>query len=460
MSAFGAHVDDNQQFSVGGVVGTLGTADTGGTAQVIPIGVNPATGAMYVQDLSGASGTTTVQMVSGTLNVGTVVVSSSSGGTTVNIATGTQQTLGTVGVLNSGTINSATIVNANLTKLGSAIFAEDAALTTPQLVIAGAREDGSGGARALLIHENSGGLFVTGDTDAGASDVGFPAKIGGKAGTAEPTAVLDAQRVNAYFDQFGYQYVKVGAGTSNVILNSGTVTTGSLSNVAMVNAGTFVQASGTTTLLSTVTTLSNLTNGSINILTGTLQSSGTTTGVGVVSNVTNGSINVLTGTIQSSGTTTGVGVVSNLTNGSVNILTGTIQSAGTTTGVGVVSVLSLGTVKLNNTPAGSAVLTSHTLGTAGAAAFWGTLLAPVGAGTFAYLTGFSVVVHSGTPEVAITNNVAGSTGAGVITRGVFPPGGGIARDLNPVYSTVANGTIAYLINAGTASFNLTYWVSP
>ena len=34
------------------MVGTLGTADTGGTAQVIPIGVNPATGAMYVQDLA------------------------------------------------------------------------------------------------------------------------------------------------------------------------------------------------------------------------------------------------------------------------------------------------------------------------------------------------------------------------------------------------------------------------
>ena len=76
MSAFGAHSDDNQQFSIGGVVGTLGTADEAGTAKVLPIAVNPATGAMYVQDLSGASGTTTVQMVSGTLNVGTVVVSS------------------------------------------------------------------------------------------------------------------------------------------------------------------------------------------------------------------------------------------------------------------------------------------------------------------------------------------------------------------------------------------------
>ena len=40
-----------------GVVGTLGTSDTGGTAKVLPIGVNPATGAMYTE---GAGGTFTV----------------------------------------------------------------------------------------------------------------------------------------------------------------------------------------------------------------------------------------------------------------------------------------------------------------------------------------------------------------------------------------------------------------
>ena len=45
----GAHSDGiNQQFSIIGVQGTLGTADTGGTALTIPIGVNPSTGAAYV----------------------------------------------------------------------------------------------------------------------------------------------------------------------------------------------------------------------------------------------------------------------------------------------------------------------------------------------------------------------------------------------------------------------------
>ena len=230
------------------------------------------------------------------------------------------------------------------------------------------------------------------------------------------------------------------------------VTTG---GILAANMPTGTVTTGTLALL---TTVSNLTNGSVVMTVGTM-TAGSLTNVGQIHNAGTlaaggnniGDVDIATGTVTLVSTVT---TLSNLTNGSVNVLTGTVTRASN------VGTLESGTVKLNNTPAGSAVLTSNTLGTAGAAAFWGTLLAPVGAGTFAYLTGFSVVVHSGTPEIAITNNVAGSTGAGVITRGVFPPGGGIARDLFPVYNTVANGTIAYMINAGTASFNITYWVSP
>jgi|GEM_PF-2720429 len=324
MSAFGAHFDENQNPSLTGVVGTQGTADTKGTAQVIPIGANPATGAMYVQDLSGL-----------TLNTGTITT----------IIAGTQNTLGTVGTI---------------------------------------------------------------------PGVGIVTRIG-NIGTIESGTI-----------------------TTTLALNTGTITT---------------IVAGTQQTLGTVGVVNN-------IVTGTIASSGTTTGVGVVSNLTNGSINILTGTLQSSGTTTGVGVVSNLTNGSINILTGTLQSSGTTIGVGVVSVLTLGTVKINATPSGSTLLSAHTLGTAGAA-FWGTLVAPVGAGTILYLAGLSVVCHTGTVDCGISNNVAGSTGAGVYARGFFPAGGGIARDFNPVIATPANGTLAYFLNgAGTASFTVNYWVSP
>jgi len=71
--------DNNQVYSLLGVQGTAGTADTGGTSPVMPVSLDPATGAIYVNDLSGAVGTTTI--------AGTVVVSS---GTVVgNVASGT-----------------------------------------------------------------------------------------------------------------------------------------------------------------------------------------------------------------------------------------------------------------------------------------------------------------------------------------------------------------------------------
>ena len=328
-----AHIDGNQQFSIVGVSGTLGTSDTGGTADTVPVGANPATGAMYVQDLSGASGTTTVQMVSGTLNVGTVVIP-------------------------SGTINVGTFTN-----LGS-----------------------------------------------------------------------------------------------NVNVVTGTVTTGSLTNVAIVGTATGVGV------------VSNVTNGSINVLTGTLQSSGTTTGVGVVSNVTTGSINVLTGTLQSSGTTTGVGVVSNLTNGSVNILTGTTTLVSTVTTVSnltngsvnlltgtVTSVSNLagGTVQVNPVPIPT-VLSIGTLGTAGGS-FFGTLSAASGAGTKHYISNVDVVMNSGTADVRILTGTV-IQGTGVLAAGNFPAGGGIAKNFNPAFATGTNSELTYhFVGAGTAFITVNYW---
>ena len=126
------HIDANQVPSIIGVIGTLGTADVSGTALTLPIGVNPSTGAMYVQDLSGASGTTNITgttVVSnvekgtitrvgnvGTLELGSVMINSIpqvSIGTipNVNIASGTQQTVGTVGLLKTGTLAQVTSVS-------------------------------------------------------------------------------------------------------------------------------------------------------------------------------------------------------------------------------------------------------------------------------------------------------------------------------------------------------------
>ena len=51
MSANAAHFDDNQVPTAMGAIGTLGTADTGGTAKSLPFSVDPDTGAAYVKEI-------------------------------------------------------------------------------------------------------------------------------------------------------------------------------------------------------------------------------------------------------------------------------------------------------------------------------------------------------------------------------------------------------------------------
>lgn len=50
--------------------------------------------------------------------------------------------------------------------------------------------------------ENNAG-FIAGDTDHDVADQGRPVKIGGKAHTSEPAAVVNGNRANAYFDEYG-----------------------------------------------------------------------------------------------------------------------------------------------------------------------------------------------------------------------------------------------------------------
>jgi hypothetical protein len=271
--------------------------------------------------------------------------------------------------------------------------------------------------------------------------------IGGKAASGAAAVANPVQIAGTDGGGTIYSPFVTTGGILKVVDTAGTIATGSLTDVAKlytgtINVGTFVMPTGTVTTIVAGTQNTLGTVGAVNsIVAGTQNTLGT---VGVVNNI-------VTGTLAAVTTVT---TVSNVTNGSINLLTGTLTRASN------IGTLESGTVKLNSTPAGSTLLYSHTLGTAGAGAFWGTLVAPVGAGTFAYLSGLSIVVHSGTPEVAVTDNVAGSTGAGVFARGVFSPTGGIARDFAIPIRTVANGTLAYMINAGTASITVNYWVAP
>jgi len=57
-------------------------------------------------------------------------------------------------------------------------------------------------------------IRVQGNEDHGAADTGGPAKIGGKANAAEPAAVDENDRVNAWFDLTGHQHVKEASAAS------------------------------------------------------------------------------------------------------------------------------------------------------------------------------------------------------------------------------------------------------
>ena len=116
-----------------------------------------------------------------------------------------------------------------------------------------------------------------------------------------------------------------------------------------------------------------------------------------------------------------------------------------------------GTIQSNMTPTIIGTST-HTRGTSGAAA-WGTLVAAAGAGTRQYISGVDIVVTSGTVDIAVTNiGVGGSTGAGVLARGQFTPGGGIRKAFNPVAASATNGTLAFWMGgAGTVDIVVDYW---
>lgn len=120
-----AKLDANQYPTLLGVSGTVGTADVNGTAEVIRIGADPATGALYVNNIgaAGGGGGTVVQVAAGTvyaqgadatlfnpvrLTDGTNFYNASGGGggTVVRIETGTVALVSSVGELVKGTLQS------------------------------------------------------------------------------------------------------------------------------------------------------------------------------------------------------------------------------------------------------------------------------------------------------------------------------------------------------------------
>ncbi len=244
---------------------------------------------------------------------------------------------------------------------------------------------------------------------------------------------------------------QVSVGTLPTInVTTGTITTGSLANIAKVHdAGTIAALPQVS--IGTLPTL-NLTTGTIT--TGSLaniakvHNAGTIAAlpqvsVGTIPQISVGTLpQVSVGTLPTLNLTTGTITTGSLANVAQIHNAGTIQA---------------GTVQINSKPV-SLATSYNVVGTTGAAV-WGTLVAASGAGTYQYVSGIDIVVVSGTVEVAVTNiGVDGSAGAGVLARGNFAPGGGISKPFIPVVRSGTNGTLSYWLGgAGTVDITIQYW---
>jgi len=591
-----------------GVVGSLGTADTGGTAKILPVGVRESSGAMYVYNLGPAGSVTLGDTPGGTLDVvsevtnivggtitaieGTVTTTASvamtdiPGGTldvvsevtnivggTITAIEGTVTTTASVSMTDipGGTLDLVTGIGtlgsiSNIAKvhnagtiaglpdpLGSVVMTVGTVAAIPQIsvgtlpalnVTAGTLSDLPGGTVDAVSEVTNivGGTITAiegtvtttttlGDLTGGTVDL--ITGVGTLGSISNIAKVHNAGTIAALPQVSVGTVPQISVGTlPTLALDTGTVTTGSLANIAYIHEiGTMPAiAIGESTggTLDLLTTVSNITNGSVNILTGTIQSSGTTTGVGVVSNVTNGSINILTGTVTSVGTVLGIaggslanigvihnagtvtsvtsvanlvkGTITRLEGGTVGLVTGVgtlgsisniakVHNAGTIAAIPQVSIgtlsnlpggtvglvtgmgtlgsisnvavvhnagtLQAGTVQINPKPTNQ-VLTVSALGTAGGSQF-GTLSAVSGAGTYHYVTGLQVVQHSGTSDIYVGYGTS-LTGAGVLARGRFTPGGGIARDFSFPIQSGTNTEICYeFAEAGTAYIAVNYY---
>jgi hypothetical protein len=489
----GAHADgQNQQFSILGVQGTLGTSDVQGTAPTLPIGVNPSTGAMFVQDLSGAGGTTNIQgsvsITGGTFNAGTVSGSSMelSGSVTAGTATLIASTdvsnyrwfslqmygvwVGTANLqfsndnnswvttggvaISSNTNGISTTISSNNIYHGP-VYGRYVRLTSGAFT--------SGTMQALMelytlsqtLHSQgatsaqSGAWNVTG-TIANGSIAVTAGTVGGKAASGAANVANPVQIAGT--DSGGTIY-------SPLINTAGAI--GSIANIGTIKEAGTVTGVGTIPGIGVVTTVTNITNG-------TIQNSGTTTGIGVLSNLTAGSIAVTAGTVGGKAAS-GAASVANPVQIAGTDGGGTIYSPFITTG-GIVKVVDTAGTIASGSVAVTAGTVIVTVGTIGGKAASGAASAanPVQiAGTDAGGTIYSPLIDtaghlkndmiSGTLNLGTVTMTIGTLNAGTINTGTINAGT-IRLDPIPVVNTISSvgttGTTAIGTLIGTSTIGV------
>jgi hypothetical protein len=308
-----AAIDSNKVPSLTATSGTPGTADTTGTAEIVRVGADPVTGALYVYDINAQAAGGGTQFAEDAIHSSgaggniALVVRNDAGGAlaadgdynvlqvdgdgnlrisgTVATGAGTQAVRIIDGTVTSNT-SVANLVKGTITKVEGGTLGEVTLVPTVTTV-----SNVTNGSVRVTVGTINVGTFVQ------------------PSGTITTGSLMDL--TNLY--------------SGSVRMTVGTLTTGSLTNLASLHTGTIQSVSevvkGTVTLVPTVTTVSNLTNGSINILTGTTTLVSTVT---TVSNLTNGSVNILSGTVNNAGTVKDLYA----TVGTFTITVGTLASNG------------------------------------------------------------------------------------------------------------------------------------
>lgn len=333
-----------------------------------------------------ASGAQDVHITGGTVVTG-------AGTQPVNVLSGTQQTLGTVGVLNAGSV----VVTAGTvdTELPAAAALSDA-FANPTAPAVGAFNMGWGGADwrrtwayALSDTDGNDNAFITG------------ARLQGWTGAA---------------------WVRITGDATNgldVDLTRGTVT--AVNNLV-------------TGTLAVVTSVSNLVSGTLAAVTS-------------VTNLASGTLAVVTSVTNLAG-----GTVSAVN----NIVTGTLATLGTIGVVNAGSVVvTAGTVKHDPTPIPT-ILQWGTQAAAAGSAF-GTISAASGAGTKHYVSGVTIVEESGTADVRILFGTAITGGSVITAGKFPAGGGIAHTFNPALASGTNSEITYHFVGAGTAFITVQYW---
>ena len=94
---------------------------------------------------------------------------------------------------------------------------------------------------ATLVPATANGLVVNGNVAHDAADAGNPQKVGGKARTADPTAVSASDRVDAYFDTSGRIVTAPYSLHENLVSGATSVITGTTTTEVIAAAGSGVR---------------------------------------------------------------------------------------------------------------------------------------------------------------------------------------------------------------------------